>query len=176
MSESTSIHNSPQRDRVETTTPATPVQGEAQHDESTSRTTSTSRFSPDAIVAAIAGVVLLVLGLVVVTRAGVSGPLRLPVVTALGFTHTAILGIIEIVFGAGLLLAGATASRTGALIFSATMGIAAFVGAVQTKSFKSSLALESGLAWLAVIVAVVVAGAALLAPRYTKHSTVVTPR
>jgi hypothetical protein len=44
---------------------------------------------------------------------------------------------------------------------------------VQTKSFVKSLALESSMAWLAVLAAVVVVLAALLLPRYARSSTVI---
>ena len=48
-----------------------------------------------------------------------------------------------------------------------------FVGAVQTDSFKKSLALESSMAWLVVIAAVVVVLSAMLLPRYARNSTVI---
>jgi len=95
------------------------------------------------------------------------------VVQVLGFTHTTTLGLIEVGIGLALLLAGATRSRTGEIFFGSLLGIGAFVGAVQTESFRHSLALESSMAWLLVIIAVVVVLSAMLMPRYVRQSTVI---
>ncbi len=96
-----------------------------------------------------------------------------PVVEVLGFTHTTTLGLIEIVLGACLLISGASSWRSGALFFGAMLAIGGFVGAVQTESFVTDLALESSFAWLATIAgAVVVALSALLMPRYLTRSSV----
>ena len=132
-----------------------------------------SRFAPDAVIASVVGLVILVVGLIAVVRAGFNGPMSLPVVSVVGFTHTTTLGLIEIAIGAALLISGATRSRSGEIFFGAVLGIAGFVGAVQTKSFTKSLALESSMAWLCVLAAVVVVLAALLLPRYARNSTVI---
>jgi peptidoglycan/LPS O-acetylase OafA/YrhL len=93
-----------------------------------------------------------------------------PVVEVAGFTHTTTLGLIEIGIGACLLLSGVARSRSAALFFGAALGIGGFVGAVQTESFDQNLALESSMAWIAVIVGAVVVLATLLVPRVTTHS------
>jgi hypothetical protein len=87
------------------------------------------------------------------------------VVEVLGFTHTAILGLIEIGFGICLLLSAVTLSRAGATFFGALLGIGAFVGAVQTDSFRRTLALESSFAWLLVVAAIVIILVSALVPR-----------
>ncbi len=132
-----------------------------------------SRFAPDAIIASIVGLVILVVGLIAVVRGGFDGPMSDPVVDVVGFTHTTTLGLIEIVIGAALLISGATSSRSGAVFFGALLGIGGFVGAVQAESFETSLALESSMAWLAVAAAVIVVLSALVMPRYSRHSTTV---
>ena len=132
-----------------------------------------SRFAPDAIIAAIVGLVLLVVGLIAIIRGGFDGPMSDPVVEVMGFTHTTTLGLIEIILGAALLISGATSSRSGAVFFGVLLGIGGFVGAVQSESFDTSLALESSMAWLAVAAAVVVVLSALMMPRYARHSTTV---
>jgi asparagine N-glycosylation enzyme membrane subunit Stt3 len=132
-----------------------------------------SRFAPDAIIAAIAGLVILVVGLIAIVRGGFDGQMSDPVVNVAGFTHTTTLGLIEIVIGAALLISGATSSRSGAVFFGTLLGIGGFVGAVQAESFDTSLALESSMAWLAVAIAVVVVLSALLMPRFARQSTVV---
>ncbi len=132
-----------------------------------------SRFAPDAIIASIVGLVILVVGLIAVVRGGFDGPMSDPVVQVMGFTHTTTLGLIEIVIGVALLISGATSSRSGAVFFGTLLGIGGFVGAVQTESFDKSLALESSMAWLAVAAAVVVVLSALMMPRYARNSTTV---
>lgn len=138
------------------------------------RRTYNSRSAPDAIIAALIGLVLLVVGLIAITRGGFDGPMSAPVVKVLGFTHTTTLGLLEIGIGLLLLIAGATRSRGGELFFGSVLGIAGFVGAVQTSSFEKSLALESSMAWLSVIAGVVVALSALLMPRFTNRTTAIT--
>ena len=106
-------------------------------------------------------------------RTGLGGDLREPVVQVLGFSHTAILAIIEAALGAALLISGATASRSGALFFGTAGAIAGFIGAVQTTSFTTSLALETSLAWWICVASAVVALMALVVPRwYTRHTNV----
>ena len=137
------------------------------------RTAYASRFAPDAVIAAIAGLVILVVGLIAIVRGGFDGPMADPVVEVVGFTHTTTLGLIEIAIGLALLLSGATRSRSGEIFFGTVLGIGGFVGAVQSESFVESLALESSMAWLAVVVAAVVVLAALMLPRYARHTTTV---
>ena len=140
------------------------------------RTASASDYAPDAIIAAVVGLVLLIMGLIAVVRAGISGPMSDPVVSVLGFTHTATLGFLEVGIGLCLLASGASRSRSGAVFFGLVLGVAGFVGAVQTSSFRKSLALESSFAWLCVIAAIAVAVSALAMPRFVRRSTVVERR
>ena len=132
-------------------------------------------IAPDAIVATLVGLFVLLVGLVAVTRGGFDGPMDTPVVSVLSFTHTTTLGLIEIIIGGSLLLSGATRSRSAALFFGSVLGIVAFVGAVQTESFQNNLALESGFAWLMVMGGLMVVLAAVLLPRYLQRSTIVYP-
>jgi len=132
-----------------------------------------SHFEPDAIIAALVGLALLLVGLIAATRGGFDGEMSDPVVEVLGFTHTTTLGLIEVALGVALLIAGAIRSRSGALFFGAVLGVAGFVGAVQSESFTASLAIESSMAWLAVLAGVIVVLSALMLPRFAKHSTVI---
>ena len=138
------------------------------------RTAYATRFAPDAVIAALVGLVLLIVGLIAMVRGGFDGPMSTPVVSVLGFTHTTTLGVLETAIGLCLLLSGAARSRTGGVFFGAILGIGAFVGAVQTDSFKKSLALESGWAWLMVLAAVVVVLSALVMPRFARNSTTIS--
>lgn len=117
------------------------------------------------------GLALTIVGLLAVTRAGGHGPMHAPVVQVIGFTHTESLGLIEAGTGLVLLICAASTARAASIFFGLVLGIGALVGALQTDSFKRSLALESGLAWLAVIAAVVVVLASFLVPRVVTRST-----
>jgi len=134
-------------------------------------TWSSRRVAPDSVIVGIVGLVMLTFGLVVVARAGLDGPMNLPVVEVLGFTATAPLGFIVGGLGLCLLICAATTSRSAAVFFGVVLGVAGFVGAVQTSSFRRSLALESSLAWIAVVAAVVVVLVSLLVPRMSVQST-----
>jgi hypothetical protein len=136
-------------------------------------TRSAVRFAPDAVLSALAGLALLLVGLIAATRAGLDSPLSDPVVSVVGFTHTATLGLIEVAFGLSLLLSGAMRSRTGEIFVASVLGVAAFVAAVQTSSFAGSLAIESSFAWWVVLASVVVVLAALVLPRSARESTTV---
>lgn len=137
-------------------------------------TTLSSRFAPDSIITGLIGLVMLVVGLIAVTRAGFDGPMSEPVIQVLGFTYTSTLALIAIGFGLCLLLSAAARSRSGELFFGAVLGIAGFVGAIQTESFRESLALEPGMGWLAVAAGIVIVAVALLLPRMSKNSTTIT--
>jgi len=118
---------------------------------------------------------LLVFGLIAITRGGFTGPMNVPVVDVLAFTHTTTLGIIEIFFGVCLLAAGATGSRHATQFFAGALGVAAFVGAVQVSTFEKSLALQAGFAWLIVVASAIVVLASLLIPRYSTRATTTHP-
>jgi hypothetical protein len=123
------------------------------------------RVAFDSVVVGLVGLAWLIIGLIAMTRAGFDGSMKEPVVEVLGFTHTATLGIIEAGIGLCLLLCAATMTRGGSVFFGLLLGVGGFVGAVQTDSFRSSLALESGLAWLAVLSGFLVVAVSLLVPR-----------
>jgi len=136
------------------------------------RVATTGRwYAPDSFVVGLIGLALLVIGLIAMTRAGFDGPMDDPVVKVIGFTHTATLGVIEAAVGLLLLICAAMRSRGGAVFFGLLLGVGGIVGAVQTDSFRRSLALQSGLAWLAVAAAAVVVLVSLLMPRVTTRST-----
>ena len=130
------------------------------------------QFDPGAIVTAIAGVILLLIGLIVISKAGLDGPITEPVVEVAGFTHTPLLGIIVAAAGLFMLLAGITRAREGAIFLSIVLGVAGIVAAVQEESFDESLAIEPSYAWMIVIVSGIVLLANLLVPVLSSRSTV----
>ena len=132
------------------------------------------RYAFDSVVVGVVGLAFLLIGLIAMTRAGFDGSMRDPVVEVLGFTHTATLGIIEAGIGLCLLLCAASKSRGASVFFGLVLGVAGFVGAVQVDSFRESLALQTGLAWLAVIAGAVVVAVSLLIPRMVTRTDRVT--
>jgi len=129
------------------------------------------RWAFDSVIVGIVGLAMTIVGLVAVTRAGLDGSMDEPVVKVLGFTHTSTLGLIEAGIGVCLLICAAATARAGAVFFGLVLFVGAIVGAVQTDSFRRSLALQSGLAWLAVIAAAIVVLVSLLVPRMATRTT-----
>jgi len=150
---------------VVATTPLQPVERQR------GATRSSRRLAPDSIIVGLIGLALLVIGLIAVARAGLDGPMDQPVVEVLGFTHTALLGIIEAALGLCLLICAAATSRAGAIFFGLVLAVAGVVGAVQTSTFRRTLALESSFAWIAAAAGGVVVLVSLLIPRTTVETT-----
>jgi len=151
--------------------PVAAVPVAVQHDVHQVARSSQQRYAVDSFIVGAVGLVLTVIGLLAVTRAGVHGPMDAPVVKVIGFTHTATLGMIEAGMGLVLLICAASTSRAASIFFGLVLGVGALIGALQTDSFRRSLALESGLAWIAVIAAIVVVLASFLVPRVVTRST-----
>jgi len=137
-------------------------------------TSHTSRFTPAAIVAAIVAIALLVVGGITLARAGLDGGLDKPVVTVANYTATALLGVIEVVFGLVLLIAALNQSRE-TILFLGIVGIVGFVASViaafQTSIGHGSLAIERGFAVIVAIAMAALVVAALL-PTVQRRNTV----
>ena len=140
------------------------------------RTSSATRFAPDALVAGVVGLAYLIVGLIVAIRAGFDGAMSQPVVEMLGFTHTLTLGLIEVGIGLFLLMAAGFRSRGAAMFGGLVLGVAGIIGVVQVTSFEESLALERAWAWIALFAGVVVVLTALLMPRYARRTTIIDQR
>jgi uncharacterized membrane protein HdeD (DUF308 family) len=143
-------------------------------DERRVSTARTSRFSPAAIVAGIAGILLLVLGLIAVARGGLSGPITEPVVDVAGFSHTPLLGVIEAATGLVLLLCAMWGSRVSTLFVGVLVLIAGIVVVAAPDAFADSLATESSFGVFLVILGGIVALTSLVVP--DRASRVVTYR
>ena len=128
------------------------------------RTVVTRRFDPASALAVIAAIALGVVGAVAVARAGLDGPLDDPIVEVAGFSHTAILGLIEVGMAVVLLAVGLSRDR-GALLFTSILfGAAALVAAIEPSVGGDALAIESSWAVVLVIVFAAIALAAAVMP------------
>lgn len=137
-------------------------------------TARTSRFSPAAVVAGLAGIVLLVMGLIAVAKGGLSGPLTDPVVDVFGFSHTPLLGLIEAATGLVLLLCALWGTRPSLIFMGTLIAIAGIVVVATPDSMASSLATESSYGWFLIVLGAVTAVVALAVP--DRASRVVTYR
>jgi hypothetical protein len=141
------------------------------------RHVTTSRFarvSPAQIITGLAGIVLLVLGLIAVAQAGLSGPITHPVVSVAGFDHTALLGLIEAAVGLLLLGSALWGSRASGAFFGILMVVAGIVIVATPSSFASTLAAQSSYGWFLIVVGAIVGLACLALP--DRASRVVTYR
>jgi len=153
-------------------TPMAPPPSPYRRDEraAAAATISSQRFSFAGLLAGVAGVGLLVLGLVAVLRGGLGGAIDDPVVEVLGFTHTPLLGLVEI--GMGLLLIAGAASASRGLL--SLLGVVAVVGGAVAVSepaqLQARLAVERSFGWIWVIGGAVITLAAWLLPVYDRQT------
>jgi len=140
----------------------------------TSAVARTRRFSPGQLVTGAVGVVLVIVGILAVTRAGIDGSLDTPTTDILGLTHSALGGLVEI--GAGLLLLVGSASATSrgvAAFIGAALVIAGIVIAAGTTGLLQDLGTESSTGWfLAVMGGIALLGA--LVPTFVRSDRAVS--
>lgn len=119
--------------------------------------------SPGCVVGGIAGLALVITGLVVILRARIDATLDTPTVVVFGMTHSAAVGLIEIVVG-GLIVLSATSEATRS--FMGGLGLLAIVGGVvgvaASDTIRQDLGYTPGTAWfLAACGLVAVIGSAM---------------
>jgi hypothetical protein len=136
-------------------------------------TARSTHVSPAQIITGLAGIVLLVIGLIAVAKGGLSGPITDPVVDVAGFSHTPLLGLIEA--GVGLVLLGCAlwGSRASGVFMGTVVAVAGIVVAATPSSFSDTLATEASYGWFLVILGAVVAVACLAIPDWSSRRTVV---
>lgn len=116
-----------------------------------------STVSAAAIVSGVVGVVLLVIGIVALARAGVSD-LTSPAVDVGPFTRTPLFGLIELLIGVLALATAAMRDVRGAAFLAVPIGVAGLVWLIEPAAFAGVLGMTITTGWLYVVVA-----AALLA-------------
>ena len=126
----------------------------------------TRSFSVGQLLSLITGGALIALGVVALVKTGVDTPLNEPVEPVLGWDHTPLLGIVEVVAGALLVL---FSLRPGGRWIVALVGIALVVGGVlilgELDWTVDELGAEQGFAWVPIAAGLVAILASLLTPR-----------
>jgi len=108
------------------------------------RTSAVARsrsFSPGQLLTGAVGVVLLLMGIVAVTRTGIDGSLNTPPTDIFGLAHSALIGLVEIV--AGLLLLVSSAS-IAARPFAGFVGVVLVIGGIVVAASTGKLLLDLG--------------------------------
>lgn len=134
-------------------------------------TSRTSGFTPAALVAGVAAIGLLLVGGITASRAGIDNSLDRPVVEVAGYTATALLGLIELLFGLVLLTAALSRALGAILFLGIAGGVMALVAVFQPSVGEGSLAIERGFVVVAAIVMGAIVAAALL-PTVRRRSVV----
>ena len=125
------------------------------------------RPSTPSIVAAILGGVLLVLGIVALTRAGLAQGFTEPAVTVGPFSRTPLFALIELVLGMVGLATAADADVRSAVILAVLTGVAGIVWLIEPGAFQAALGVTAATGWLYVLfsAALLAAVAATQRPR-----------
>jgi hypothetical protein len=107
--------------------------------------------------------VLLLMGAITLARAGLDGDMAVPVVSVLGFTHTAWLGFLELAFGLLLLLGGLSpAVRDLGLAMGIVTLLAGILIVIEPSAPPAELAIERSYGWLLIVLGAVAAVGGLL--------------
>ena len=126
----------------------------------------TRSFSVGQLLSLITGAALIALGVVALVETGVDTPLNQPVEPVLGWDHTPLLGIVEVVAGALLVL---FSLRPGGRWIVALVGIALVAGGLlilgELDWTVDELGAEQEFAWVPIVAGLVAILASLLTPR-----------
>ncbi len=122
-------------------------------------------WTPAQILSLVLGVAFVVLGGVALLRSGVDTNLFQPVVSVAGLAYTPLLGIIEVVFGLVLLVAGAFPGASDAVVFLGVLALAfGLLLVIEPGAFQASLAAGQAHGWFYVICGGLAAATGLLTP------------
>ncbi len=140
--------------------------------------TRTTRWDIGSMLATAAGVALIVIGAVALTRTGINSTWYQPVEQVLGMDHTPLLGAVEVGVGALLVLAGLAGARMLAALVAVVAGTAATVAAIEPEVADRELAIEQVWAIALAVAAFAARGRADRdpgAPPRPAHGTTVGP-
>ena len=121
------------------------------------------RFSPGQIISGLLGVLLVVMGVIAVTRCGIDGSLNTPTTEIFGLIHSSWVGIAEIV--AGLLLVIGAADESFRAV-SGVVGVLLFIGGVVVAAASLKVLIDIGAehatGWFALVVGAIAIVSSLL--------------
>lgn len=139
----------------------------------TRATTASHRFSPGQVLSGLLGIVVAIMGIVAVTRAGIDGSLNQPVTQIFGITHSSYVGLFELAAGL-LLLVGATSAAARAL--TGFVGGLMVIGGVVLAAGNLRILLDVGAkqstGWMLVVFGAVAIVAAMI-PSFVRSERVV---
>lgn len=124
-------------------------------------------WSPAQIVALVLGGLYAILGGVALARAGIGGnTFTQSHVGVLGFSHTALLGVIELVYGLLLIMAGAVpGAGRGTMVFLGALALGfGIVVLAAADSLYAGLGVRDANGWLYIVTGVATLIAAMTAP------------
>jgi hypothetical protein len=129
----------------------------------TERVTRSHRFSPGQFLGGAVGIVLVLFGIVAVTRTGVDSTLNTPPTQIMGLTQSALIGLVELGVGLLLILSAADIAFRGFMGF---LGALLVVGGVVVAAATNKMLLDLGTlhstGWFAVVMGAIAIFAATL--------------
>jgi uncharacterized membrane protein HdeD (DUF308 family) len=137
------------------------------------RTVASHPWSPAQIVAVVVGIAYVVLGIAALARTGFPvNHLTNPAYNVLGFRHTPLLGAIEIVFGALLIVSGVVAGGARSLmaflgVIATVFGILVLVN-VAPNRLHHWLGVGDPYGWLSLVAGVILMLAAFFSPEFSR--------
>jgi uncharacterized membrane protein HdeD (DUF308 family) len=124
------------------------------------------------IVALLCGAALIVIGVIAVVRGDLQGSINDPVVEVAGWSHTPLLGLIEI--GAGVLLLLSSTSLGAQMVIGAAVAIFGIIALIEPTVVSDTMEIESSLAWVIILLgAAPFAAAAISTIPRTRRTTAV---
>lgn len=130
--------------------------------------TRAGRWDIGSVLAAAAGVALVVIGTLALARTGIDRSWYQPVDQVLGMDHTALLGAVEVGVGVVLVLAGLAGARMLAALVALAVGTTATVVAIEPDVVDRELAIEQDWATVLAIAGFALA-AVLIVSRERRH-------
>jgi hypothetical protein len=120
-----------------------------------SQVTTAREIAPGRVLAVIAGAVLTIVGAIVLVRTGLDSSLQTPSTKLLGASHTAIAGIVEVVCGLLLLMAGAARDQTLAALPAVLLAIAGIVALAAGAQLRNDLGAQDSTGWFLLVFAII---------------------
>ena len=112
-------------------------------------------MAPGRILAVIAGAALTVIGAIVLVRTGIDGSLETPTTELLGASHSAYAGIVEVVCGILLLVAGASRDQTLAVLPGILLVAGGIFAMAAGDQLRQDLGVNDSTGWFMIIAGIV---------------------